>query len=247
MKRQVPLIICALSCLLMMVPFYLPRLEELNDIFLKWFMIIAVFAFLLGGASLILVNGQAVDFSYHLQNGDRVSVYPVFETFDITPLNRLRPQPLRQPRFVLDGHLGRLAAYLRMLGFDTLYTPDAEDEHLAQLTSDEKRILLTRDRGLLKRNLVARGYCVRQDDPHAQIVEIVERFDLRSAAAPFTRCLRCNGLLQAVNKADVIRQLQPDTLQFYNEFHRCTACGQVYWKGSHYRRMQRLLVELNIA
>jgi len=95
---------------------------------------------------LILVNGQAVDFSYHLQDGDRVSVYPVFETFDITPLNRLRPHPLRQPRFVLDGHLGRLAAYLRMLGFDTLYTPHAEDERLAQLASDEKRILLTRDR-----------------------------------------------------------------------------------------------------
>lgn len=195
---------------------------------------------------LILVNGKAVDFAYHLQDGDRVSVYPVFETFDITPLNRLRPHPLRQPRFVLDGHLGRLAAYLRMLGFDTLYTPDAEDEHLARLASDEKRILLTRDRGLLKRRLVARGYCVRQDDPHAQIMEIVERFDLRSASAPFTRCLRCNGLLEAVNKTDVIQQLQPDTLQFYNEFHRCTACGQVYWKGSHYQRMQRLLLELNI-
>jgi hypothetical protein len=195
---------------------------------------------------LILVNGQAVDFTYHLQDGDRVSVYPVFETFDITPLNRLRPHPLRQPRFVLDGHLGRLAAYLRMLGFDTLYTPDAEDERLARLASDEKRILLTRDRGLLKRNLVARGYCVRQDDPHAQVMEIVERFDLRSASAPFTRCLRCNGLLEAVNKTDVIQQLQLNTLQFYNEFHRCTLCGQVYWKGSHYQRMQRLLLELNI-
>jgi uncharacterized protein with PIN domain len=134
-----------------------------------------------------------------------------------------------------------------MLGFDALYATDAEDEHLAQIASYEKRILLTRDRGLLKRRLVNRGYCVRQDDPVAQIVEIVERFDLRSEAAPFTRCLRCNGLLEAVSKADIIQQLQPDTIQFYNEFHRCTVCGQVYWKGSHYQRMQRLLIELNIS
>jgi hypothetical protein len=195
---------------------------------------------------LILVNGQAVDFNYHLRDGDRVSVYPVFESFDITPLNRLRPHPLRQPRFVLDGHLGRLATSLRLLGFDTLYDNDAEDEKLARLASDEKRILLTRDRGLLKRRLVTRGYCVRQDNPRCQIVEIIERFDLRNAAAPFTRCLRCNGLLEAVNKAEVFDQLQPDTRRFYDEFHHCTTCGQVYWKGSHYQRMLRLLKELSI-
>ncbi len=145
---------------------------------------------------LILVNGESVDFSYLVQDGDQISVYPVFESFDITPVVRVRPKPLREPRFVLDQHLGKLAAYLRMLGFDTLYRNDYDDPELAQISHAEKRTLLTRDRGLLKRSMVTRGYYVRETNPRRQVAEVIRRFDLGGLVAPFRRCITCNGVLE---------------------------------------------------
>jgi uncharacterized protein len=156
---------------------------------------------------LILVNGESVDFSYLVQDGDRVSVYPVFESLDITPLARVRPRPLRETRFVLDVHLGRLASYLRMLGFDTLYRNDYTDDTLAGISSAERRILLTRDRGVLKRSQVTHGYCLRETDPRRQLVEVVRRFDLFRAMAPLQRCLRCNALLEPVSKESIVERL----------------------------------------
>jgi uncharacterized protein with PIN domain len=190
---------------------------------------------------LILVDGRSVDFSYLVRDDDRISVYPVFESIDIAPLVRVRPQPLREPRFVLDTHLGQLATYLRMLGFDTLYQNDQPDEELAHLSSQEGRILLTRDRGLLKRSIVTHGYCVRETNPRHQLVEVLRRFDLFDAATPFRRCMRCNGLLQPVSKAAICDRLPPRTRQYYDEFRLCQGCDQIYWKGSHYRRMQQFI------
>ena len=187
---------------------------------------------------LILVNNAPVDFSYIVQDGDRISVYPVFESFDISPLVRLRPRPLREPKFVLDTHLGKLAAYLRILGFDTLYRNDYPDEELARVSAEEKRILLTKDRGLLKRRLVTHGYCVRATDPKHQVREVLERFDLSNVVVPFSRCIRCNGLLEPVSKQAVEDRLPPDTRQYYDEFYRCAACDQLYWPGSHYDAMR---------
>lgn len=190
---------------------------------------------------LILVNGESVDFSYLVQDGDRISVYPVFESIDITSLVRVRPQPLREPRFVLDTHLGRLARYLRMLGFDTLYRNDYNDAELARLASVEHRILLTRDPGLLKRSVVTHGYWIRASDPQRQAREVVERFDLFAAIVPFARCLRCNTRLQSVHKEDILDRLPPMTQGVYDEFHFCPSCDRIYWKGSHYRRMLQLI------
>jgi uncharacterized protein with PIN domain len=190
---------------------------------------------------LILVNGESVDFSYLVQDGDRVSVYPVFESIDITPLTRVRPRPLREPRFILDTHLGRLAAYLRMLGFDALYRNDYSDEELAQVSSQEGRILLTRDRGLLKRGAVTHGYCVRETDPRRRLVEVLRRFDLFEMVTPFRRCMRCNGLLQPVAKEAISDRLPPKTRQYYDEFQVCQGCDRIYWKGSHYQRMQQFI------
>jgi uncharacterized protein with PIN domain len=186
---------------------------------------------------LILVNGEPVDFSHIVRDGDQVSVYPMFETFDATPVLRLRPAPLREPRFVLDQHLGKLAAHLRLLGFDTLYRNDYDDATLARVSSTEHRILLTRDRGLLKRSAVTHGYFVRQTDPQQQVVEVLQRFDLRRLIAPFCRCIRCNGLLRATSKEQVATYLPPHTQEYYDEFHICEQCGQVYWKGSHYQHL----------
>jgi uncharacterized protein with PIN domain len=190
---------------------------------------------------LILANGESVDFSYIVGDGDRISIYPVFESLDITSVNHLRPRPLRQTCFILDTHLGQLATYLRLVGFDSLYRNDYEDEELARISSDQGRILLTRDRGLLKRSLVTRGYCVRQTDPEQQLLEVVKRFDLMGSLDPFRLCLGCNGPLQPVSKAEIEDRLQPNTRQYYDDFQICSDCQQIYWKGSHYKRMQRFL------
>jgi uncharacterized protein with PIN domain len=192
---------------------------------------------------LILVNGNPVDFAHRVADGDRISVYPVFEAVDIAPLARLRPEPLRNPRFVLDIHLGRLAAYLRLMGFDALYRNCYSDEQLAAISRDEHRILLTRDVGLLKRGAITHGYFVRQTAVARQISEIVARFDLCRLVRPFTRCMRCNTPLEEVPKAMVLSGVPPRTAALYDEFHRCPRCRRVYWKGGHYRRMRLILEE----
>lgn len=190
---------------------------------------------------LILANGRSVDFTYVVQDSDHISVYPVFESIDISPVVRLRPKPLREPRFVLDVHLGRLARYLRMMGFDTLYRNDYTDDQLAHISRNDHRILLTRDAGLLKRVLVTHGYWVRETAPRGQLVEVLRRFHLLGAVAPFQRCLTCNELLQPVEKQSVQDRLPPRAGQCYDEFRLCPNCAKVYWKGSHYDRMRSFI------
>jgi hypothetical protein len=190
---------------------------------------------------LILAHGESVSFAYLVQDGDQIDVYPIAEARHLAPLLRVRPAPLPEPRFVLDTHLGKLAAYLRMLGFDTLYRNDYHDDTLARLSSAELRILLTRDRGLLKRSMVTHGYYVRETNPHQQVIEVLRRFDLFRSITPFHRCMHCNGLLQAVHKELISDRLPPRTREYYDEFHVCQACGRIYWKGSHYQRMQQFV------
>jgi len=173
-----------------------------------------------------------------VQDGDKISVYPVFESIDISSLVRLRPVPLREVRFIADAHLGRLAAYLRIVGFDTLYQDDYQDEELARISSGERRTLLTRDRGLLKRNVITRGYCVRATDPREQLIEVLRRFDLLRTMTPFRRCVHCNAVLQRCPKELISDQLLPETKEHFNDFSICPACGHIYWKGSHYRRVR---------
>lgn len=189
----------------------------------------------------ILVNGVSVDFSCIVRDGDRVSVYPVFESLDITPLVRLRPRPLRETRFVLDTHLGRLARYLRLLGFDTLYRNDYTDDDLARISVGQKRIILTRDRLLLKRGIITHGYCIRSPEPMQQTREILERFDLFNSVAPFTRCLRCNGILEPIEKKLAADRLPPRARQYHDEFNRCISCDRIYWRGTHYEALRALV------
>jgi uncharacterized protein with PIN domain len=188
---------------------------------------------------LILVNGRSVDFSYLVQDGDQISVYPVFESFDITPVLRLRPAPLRDPRFVVDVNLGKLARYLRLFGFDAWYRRDYADAELARLASDDKRIVLTRDVDLLKWRIITRGYFVRSTVPCRQISEVLARLDLYRSARPFTRCTRCNGGLIAVSKEQIAARLAPNTHRCFDRFWRCQGCGRIYWRGGHYERMRQ--------
>ncbi|WP_455235076.1 Mut7-C RNAse domain-containing protein [Thiogranum longum] len=193
---------------------------------------------------MILVNGRSVDFSYIVEDQDRISVYPVFECLDVSPLIRLRPEPLRNPRFVVDANLGRLARYLRLLGLDCLYRNDFTDDDVAQLSHQKHRIVLTRDRRLLHRKIITHGLFVRAVQPRDQVREILARLDLYRALKPFTRCSRCNATLENVEKAHIQHRLEPKTRLFYHEFLRCTDCGKIYWQGSHLSRAQRLVATL---
>ncbi len=192
----------------------------------------------------ILVNGESVDFGYRVRDGDSVSVYPESGAPDVSPLVRLSPRPMREPMFVLDVHLGRLARILRLLGFDCVWRNDIDDDELAAISAGEGRILLTRDRGLLKRAKIAQGYLVKETDRRRQAVEILRRFDLSGAIAPFGRCLACNGLLESVAKAAVEDRLPIRTRRDYHDFRRCPDCGRVYWQGSHYERLAALVEDI---
>jgi uncharacterized protein len=192
---------------------------------------------------LVVVNGESVPFSYVVHDGDRIAVYPMFESFDISSELKVRREPLRETKFLLDAHLGKLAAYLRMLGFDAAYDNTAADAELVRAASEQQRILLTRDRGLLKQTALTHGYLVRQTNSRRQLAEILARFDLARSAQPFTRCMTCNGVLQPVAKEQV-RPLLPPRAVVFETFRRCTGCGRIYWKGSHYRRMRGWIEEL---
>jgi len=193
---------------------------------------------------LVIVNGDSVPFGYTVRDGDRIAVYPMFEAFDVTPELKLGREVLRKPRFVLDVHLGRLAAYLRMLGFDTVYGNCSDDSELVRISSEQQRILLTRDRGLLMHGAVTHGYLLRQTESRRQLAEIVDRFDLARSIRPFTRCMVCNGVLVRVPKEQVLTLLPPRAAESCEEFQQCPQCGRTYWKGSHHRRMQRWVSEL---
>ena len=193
---------------------------------------------------LILVNEDPVSFDHRPVVGDRIAVYPMFEALDIGSTARLRPEPLRHPRFVIDVNLGWLARLLRVLGFDVWWSSDADDQALAGISVDQRRILLTRDRGLLKRRAITHGLFVHSQQSEEQTLEVMRRLDLRRRVAPFTRCVRCNGALAAVAKEQVIDQLEPLTRRYYDEFSQCTDCGQIYWAGAHFERLTRLVDRL---
>ncbi len=192
----------------------------------------------------ILVDGESVGFEYRLQGGERVAVYPVFEAFDITPLIRLRPKPLRNTRFVVDVHLGKLAQKLRLLGFDSVFRNDLTDHEIVACALQERRIILTRDKGILKYNAVTHGYWVRQTDPHAQVREVVRRLQLEHSFQPLTRCSQCNGLMHPIEKTLLHGRVPPYTLQTVDTFMECSGCQKIYWRGSHYDHICALIAEL---
>lgn len=187
---------------------------------------------------MILVNGKSVSFKYLINDSDDISVYPVFESFDISDVQHLRKKPLRNPKFVCDVHLGNLARNLRMFGFDARYSNDFSDEDIVKISLDEKRTILTRDIGILKRNEVSHGYFVRNDDPEKQSGEILSRFNLYKLIKPFTRCLECGAKLVPVPKKKIIEQLPENVKQQQNKFLICTNCQKIYWAGSHYNNMK---------
>lgn len=193
---------------------------------------------------LIVVNGESVGFDYHLQDGDQISVYPVFETLDISTLTLLRPEPLRETRFILDVHLGKLCKYLRMLGFDTYYRNDLADDEIVKISVTEKRIILTRDLGILKIGAVTHGYWIRSKNSKEQLFEVFKRFDLKDKSRPFYRCTMCNNLVKEVKKTDIEHLLKMNTKIYFDKFYQCNDCKRVYWEGTHFKNMQNFIQEI---
>ncbi len=190
---------------------------------------------------LVLVDGKSVDFSHRLRGGERVAVYPVFERLDISPVIRLRPQPLRCTRFILDVHLGKLARYLRMLGFDAAYDRNWDNSMLIDLSLQHERIILTRGLGILKQSRVTHGYWLRHCEPRQQLQEVLLALDLFRQLQPFSRCMDCNGRIHPVDKAIIRGLIDPNIFQRFREFSQCQDCRKIYWRGSHYERMLQLI------
>lgn len=169
----------------------------------------------------------------------------------VTPAHRLRggesadvaavPRPQRPPRarFVLDVHLGTLARRLRLLGVDTAYANDRDDDALIEQANAEGRVLLTKDRGLLRRRKLRSGGYVRGDRADAQLHDVLDRF--APPLAPWTRCPACNGPLRAASLGEVADLLLPGTRRTYHEFARCPDCGRAYWRGAHSSRLDAIV------
>jgi len=193
----------------------------------------------------IVVGDRLKNFSYQLSGKEDIHVYSDVALLRSRPyLNHkfhrftpLKPLPPKKGYFILDVHLGKLARYLRLLGFDTLYHRDWPDKEIMQRALKDKRIILTRDIGLLKNKKVQWGYFVRNVQPEKQIAEILKRFDLKTSIQPFRLCLECNGEIGRIDKKRIIKRLPPHTRAYYSAFFRCRCCRRIYWKGSHYKKL----------
>jgi uncharacterized protein with PIN domain len=182
----------------------------------------------------LLVDGEPVPPAYRLGPGDLVEVRPVS-----------RPQPVAAHRYLLDVHLGAQARRMRLLGLDTAYRNDADDAELVAQAEAERRVLLTRDRGLLRRRALTAGAYVRGEVADEQLGDVLDRFaPAPPDLAPWTRCLACNGVLAAVPVEQVAHQLEPGTLRTYREFSRCPRCGRAYWRGAHAHRLERVVEQV---
>ena len=192
----------------------------------------------------ILVHGKSVGFSYQLRHKDKVAVYPNDKKIENLAIKRLQVKSFRHPRFILDAHLGKLARHLRLFGFDTFYKKDYSDRDIVGVVRDKRRIVLTRDIGLLKNKAIRHGYWIRTTDPEKQIREVVRRFDLGKKIRPFKICLECNGRIIRVKKSKVIRRLPPLTKDFFQKFHLCVQCKRIYWQGSHYDKLKSFIARI---
>lgn len=182
----------------------------------------------------ITIKNQVIDINSISRRGDHVKILSVLD-------GERSGNRIIGPRFILDNHLGKLSRYLRMLGFDCLYDNQCEDKILALRSHEENRILLTRDRRLLMRSIVESGYCIRSFEPVYQLQEVVGRFELRQQIQLFGRCPICNSEIVEIPKDMIVDRLEPLTRKYFSEFKICKACGKIYWKGSHIKKILEIL------
>lgn len=193
---------------------------------------------------MILVNGNSVNFNYIVEDRDDISVYPVFESLDISNIQHLRNKPLREPKFIADVHLGALARHIRMLGFDILYRNNFSDEEIILTSVKENRAILTKDRELLKNHKITHGYWIRNKETEEQVKEVINRFNLKNDIKEFLRCLECNNLLEPAAKEKFEERIPPKVKQLHNEFWYCKYCDKIYWRGTHFEKMSAFIKKL---
>ena len=190
---------------------------------------------------LILVNGKSVDFTYILQDGDRISVYPVFESLNIENVTRLRRIPLRETKFIADINLGHIVKYIRILGFDVYFDPLLSHRQIIEISKKESRIVLTKSKNLLKFKDITHGIFIRPGTTEEQVRGIIDFLDIKDIVKPFSRCLQCNRLLKSVRKESILDRIPPKTKVFCNEYSYCKSCDKIYWKGTHFIKMKRVI------
>jgi hypothetical protein len=193
---------------------------------------------------LILVNGKSATFNYTVQDGDRVSVYPVFESLNITKITRLRKTPLRRNKFIADINLGHIVKYMRILGFDSYYDPFLSPHEIIEISKRENRIILTQSRKLLKFKAVTHGVFIRPGTPTDQVKQIIDTLDIKDSIQLFSRCLRCNSLLENVTKEKILDRIPPKTKEICDQYVECQFCNKIYWKGTHFIHMKKALRQL---
>ena len=192
------------------------------------------------------IRDTATEYSFaHIPApGECLRIEGVQYGLDVTRATRLRPEPLPAVRFLVDINVGKLTRLLRLAGLDSRYAPDLNDGALAALAAADQRILLSRNRELLKRKEVTHGHLVRAEQPADQLREILTLYDLANRVKPFSRCLSCNTILVTVSREEVLDRLEPLTRKYYHRFKRCPGCGRIYWQGSHHAQMVRLLQDI---
>ena len=191
--------------------------------------------------SSISQNDTEISFSHIPEAGERLLFHSFYPGTDVTRPTLLRPDPLPTTSFIVDINVGKLAKLLRMSGIDTLYDPQLQEKDIARLAAADRRILLSRNRDLLRRKCILWGHLVRAEQPEKQLAEVMTLFGLHDAIQPFSRCLQCNALLQPVEKSAILHRLEPLTRIYYQKFHVCPGCEQIFWQGSHHKRMEELI------
>ncbi|WP_082812450.1 Mut7-C RNAse domain-containing protein [Cellulomonas timonensis] len=154
----------------------------------------------------------------------------------VAPVARPQATATTPPRFLLDVHLGGLVRRMRLLGLDAAYRPEADDPELVRIAAAEGRVLLTRDRGLLRRRSLPQGALVRGSATDDQLDDVLDRF--APPLTPWTRCTACGGVLAVVGANEVAEEVRAGTARTYADFARCLSCGHVYWHGAHAARIE---------
>ena len=193
---------------------------------------------------LILVNGKSVDFAYVLQGGNRISVYPVFETLNIENVTRLRKVPLRKTKFMADIHLGDIVKYMRALGFDVYFNPSLSSRKLIEISKRENRVILTKSRKLLKFKEVTHAIFIRPGTTAEQIKRILDCLDIKDSIKPFSRCLRCNNIVKNISKDSIEDRIPPKTKALCDQYTYCKFCDKIYWKGTHFIKMNKAIDQI---
>ena len=195
----------------------------------------------------IIVHGAETGFDYLPSLDVAIHIHPMTRAVVASLPNTLWQERWSFDAFMVDVNVMKLARNLRIAGFDTTIVPELDLVDIGAVASEQERVILTRNRQLLKCSTVMFGQLLRSEEHRIQLREVASRFGLASRMQPFSRCLTCNGSLEPVKKKSIEHLLKPLTRKYYTQFKRCTLCQAIYWHGSHTPHIQAILAEVELA